>query len=77
MSERFRNKITELSGLASLVAIVLTPLLTYAVVQATNGERLATLQTEVADLKLKRDTDSKWREEVLGRLIRIETKLER
>ena len=32
MSERFRNKITELSGLASLVAIVLTPLLTYAVV---------------------------------------------
>jgi len=77
VTDKTRNIINEWSGALAIAAMILSPLITYAVASATHGQRLQTLENEVGSLRSNQDVNAGLLREILQRLSRIEAKLEK
>jgi len=55
MSEKVIKQLNALSVILSVVSILVTPFMTYAVANAVHGEQISSLRSEMSDIKASRD----------------------
>lgn len=59
-----------------ILATIAAPGITYVVAQAVHGQRIATVEDEVRDIRRKGEMGEEYMRQILQRLTRIEAKLE-
>lgn len=77
MSEKNQNRLNAASTVLAIIALFLSPLITYVTAQAIHGQRIGTLESEVGSLRSNQDKNYELLREIVQRLSRIEARLEK
>lgn len=77
MSEKSQNRLNATSTIFAIVALLLSPFVTYVTAQAIHGQRLMTLEQEVGSLRTNQDKNYELLRDIVQRLSRIEARLEK
>jgi hypothetical protein len=64
------------NSVVSILVVVLTPLITWAVTLATQGVKIDSLEKKVEEVRVRSDSQVAQYQDIISRLSRIEGKLE-
>ena len=74
--DQFESRASSMNSVVSILVVVLTPLITWAVTLATQGVKIDSLEKKVEEVRVKSDGQVAQYQDIISRLSRIEGKLE-